>query len=137
MLTCTSNTLSKNLSVHVQVYLGLDHSSTIASLSHISISQKLNHLRRNATLLEMTIESVCIHIVKASQRPKALVELPNSNIHICTYLSYNVYNGLGHKDDYHKRSHHHLQSQYHVLQSLACNTGTYLSPMHNYRGGQK
>ena len=40
-------------------------------------------------------------------------------------------------DDNLKRTNHHLQSEYCVLQSLAWKVATYFSPLHNYRSRQE
>ena len=86
MHTYTSNTLSRNL--HLACVLK-EYMYTYVWISlvpsHIyDMTQNLNH----ATLLKMTIESVCIHIVKMSHRAKVLVAIPNFNIQIRTYLLY-------------------------------------------------
>ena len=88
---------------------------------------KLHHLKRNVTLLKMPIESVGIYIRKMPHRAKALVELLLKHSYTSTFVIYVLYIvALRHKDDHHKRTHHHLQSEYRMLQSLACKIGTSL-----------
>ena len=86
----------------------------LASLWHLL--KTIHHLRRNGTLLKMIIENVRIHIGKTSHRAKALVEFP---IYQHSYTNKFVryipsIMALRDKDDYHKRNHHHLQSEYRV-----------------------
>ena len=133
MLTCTSNTLSRNLYIayalreHVYVYTYTYVWISVLPLHLYDISQNLHHLRRNATLLKLTIESVGIYIRKMSHRAKALVELPLKHSYTSTFVIYVLYIvALRHKDDHHKRTQHYLQSEYCVLQSLAWKIGTSL-----------
>jgi len=120
--------MMKVSSTYLSQRLGWSGDECMACSSRSSMKRLAMIADRSPWGYRQFVWSVCIHIGKTSHRAKALIELPNYyKIHtnaIVIYILYIITLRL--KDDKHKRTYHHLQSEYRVLQSLAYNIGTHL-----------